>query len=263
MILNGKKIADEIFNSLKELQPPEGKFVVIQVGNDPVSNLYVLQKKAMAEKLNFVIEVQKFDEIVSEDELKQEITQLNNDPKVRAIMVQMPLPKNIDRIKISELIDVKKDVDGFSYILEKSPFTFFPPTILAIDEILRYYKISKINKKILIVGEGFLVGKPLFHFYKDQKLAVSVLKKDDADYEKKLKESDIIVVATGGGRVFSKDDFKSGVTVIDASTVSDEGKIRGDVNLADWPNGVNIAPVPGGVGPLTVAMLMKNYYSLS
>jgi len=260
MILNGKQIADEIFSELKKTPLPNGNFVVIQVGDDPVSNLYVLKKKAMAQKLGFKIEVKKFDEIISESELKQEIVRLNSNPKVRAVMVQMPLPKSIDRVKISELIDAKKDVDGFSYILEKPDYKFLPPTILAIDEILRYFDISKIEKKILIVGEGFLVGKPLFYFYKDQNLDVSILKKDEAEYETKIHEADIVVVATGGGKVFKKDDFKSGAAVIDASTISDEGKIRGDVNLENWPDNISIAPVPGGVGPLTVAMLMKNYY---
>jgi len=262
LILKGYKLSNHIISDLTSRHAPTQALAVVQVGDDPVSDLYVLKKQEMAAKLGINFRLIKLNQDILEEELKGEIEKLNEDLAIRGILVQMPLPAHIDRNVIASCIDPKKDIDGFHCILKSDYFKCLPPTILAIDEILDFYKIDKFNKKILIVGAGFLVGSPLFSFWERKHLDVSFLLSKDQGYNRKLKDADIVVVATGGGREFGPSDFKRGATVIDASTVSDEGKIRGDVQWQDWPEDINLAPVPGGIGPVTVAMLYRNFFDL-
>jgi methylenetetrahydrofolate dehydrogenase (NADP+)/methenyltetrahydrofolate cyclohydrolase len=261
MILDGRKLSQKIINDLGAQPAPWGRLAVIQVGDDPVSTLYVAKKKEAAQALGIDFELNKFDEVISQSELINEIKRLNSDSSIRAILVQIPLPSQINRLEVAKEISPEKDIDGFHCILHSGNFKCVPPTVLAIVELLEFYKINLAEKKILIVGGGFLVGQPLFDYFKARGLNVEILGKKDQGYEEKLKEADIAIISTGGGRSFSFVDFKSGATVIDASTVAEEGKIRGDVeNDILWPEDINLAPVPGGVGPVTVAMLFKNFF---
>ncbi len=261
MILDGRKLASKIVADLSSAVAPKGKLVVVQVGRDPVSTLYVAKKREMAASLAVEFCLAQFDELIGEDELIEEVKRLNQDDSVRGIIVQIPLPKHIDRAKIAKAVDSQKDIDGFHCILGAKKYVCVPPTVLAIFELLEFYKISLKGKKIVIVGGGFLVGKPLFNFLKSRNLDVTILEKGNRDYSKTLKKADIAVVSTGGGRRFGEEEFKSGATIIDASTVAEEGKIQGDVEFDGlWPEDKNLAPVPGGVGPVTVAMLFKNFY---
>ncbi len=262
MIFKGYKLAEKLTKELSSRAAPTKQFVVIQVGNDPVSGLYVSKKKEIADELGVNFRHLKLDNDITEEELIGQIEELNIDLRVGGILIQLPLPSHIDRIKIAKQISKDKDVDGFSFILGKADFKTYPPTILAIDEILDFYQIKKEGKKILIIGGGFLVGAPLKLFWENKKLEPSVLKQDDSRYAQKIKESDIVVMATGGGGSFSSEDFKSGATVVDASTVSDDGKIRGDITPENWPEDKNLVPVPGGVGPVTVAQLYRNFFDL-
>jgi len=261
MILDGRKLAHQIADDLASQKVPEGKLAVVQVGSDPVSTLYVSKKKEMADTLRVQFLLAKFDEQIGQQELISEIKKLNQDDLIRGIIVQIPLPSHIDRLKIAGSVAWQKDIDGFHYILQSQNFSCVPPTVLAIVELLDFYKIPIQGQKIIIVGGGFLVGQPLFNFFKNKDLDVRILEKNDAGYEKILFDADIAVVSTGGGREFKQEEFKDGATIIDASTVSEEGKIKGDIVYDEsWPTSKNIAPVPGGVGPVTVAMLFKNFY---
>jgi len=262
LILKGYKLARRIIADLGSRVPPTQELAVIQIGDNPVSDLYISKKREMASELGINFRLLRFDESITEAELIKQIDDLNDNPVVRGILIQMPLPQHIEKLKIAEEISLKKDVDGFGYIMRESGFKTFPPTVLAIDEILDFYHIKKENKKILIVGGGFLIGAPLEVFWKNKNFKPQILKANDENYEERLKQSDIVVVATGGGRVFNAEDFKSSATVIDASTVSDSGKIKGDVNLDNWPDDISLVPVPGGVGPVTVAMLFRNFFDL-
>lgn len=261
MILKGRAVAEEIIVKLKNLSIPKGRFLVVQLGMDAVSSLYVWKKKALGEELGVDSKILNLSDETTEKELVDKVNELNKDEQIRAILVQMPLPQDIDRSKIAGAIEEKKDVDGFHYLLGKTS-KILPPTVLAIDALLNFYKIEKQNKKILIVGGGFLVGKPLARFWRGQDFDVEILEKDNPRYEQKLKNADIIVVATGGGRKFSHLNFKFGATVIDASTIAEEGKVRGDVEVENWPEDKNLSPVPGGVGPITVAMLYRNFFDI-
>lgn len=263
MIFKGYKLAQKLIEELGGRVAPTQEFVVVQVGNDPVSDLYVSKKKEIADELGVNFRHLRFKQDISEEELIGQISKLNSDLRVKGILIQMPLPSHIERVKIAKQISKDKDVDGFNFILGEADFKTYPPTILAIDEILDFYQIKKEGKKILIIGGGFLVGAPLKVFWENKKLKPSTLGPDDEKYEQKIKESDIVVMATGGGGRFSSKDFKSGATVIDASTVSDDGKIRGDIGPENWPEDKNLVPVPGGVGPVTVAQLYRNFFNLS
>jgi len=262
LIFKGYKLAKEIVSQLGLRVAPNKQFVVVQVGDDPISDLYVSKKKEIADELGVNFRHLRLGGDTTEQELIGQIDELNNDLRVGGILVQLPLPAHIDRIKIAKQISKDKDVDGFNFILGEGDFKTYPPTILAIDEILDFYKIKKIGKKILIIGGGFLVGAPLKLFWENKKLQPSVLKQNDTQYAQKIKESDIVIMATGGGGNFSSKDFKSGATVVDASTVSDDGEIRGDIEIENWPEDKNLVPVPGGVGPVTVAELYRNFFDL-
>jgi len=254
MRLLGNQIASQIKKGLIRRPNLTAFFVVVQVGQDPVSNLYVKKKVEFAKDIGVPIEVKK----TSKDKIEKDLRSLSKDDRVKGIIVQLPLPEGLDREKVLGIIPKEKDVDGFNYILNR-PFKSYPPTILAISKIMTDYNLP-VKEGVLIIGGGFLVGSPLRKFLNEKGIKAKILTKDDPDYDKKIKNSDVVVVATGGGRYFGQKDFKQGAFVIDASTVADEGKTRGDVN----PEGelINLAPVPRGVGPVTVAMLFKNLYDL-
>jgi len=258
MILLGRPIAQKIEGGLKKKKSPKN-LLVIQVGDDETSNLYIRKKSELASELGVKLELQKFPNEISEAKLIEAIHQANFDETVGAIVVQMPLPAGFDRDKIALEVAKEKDIDGFHYILAGGG-NHIPPTVLAIDEIVKYYRPEALDKNILIVGGGFLVGQPLYRYWRDKGLNIQILKKDDSQYEQKLQANDLVVVATGGGRRFSYRDFKPGAVVIDASTMSENKKIIGDVDKTDWPDDIDLAPVPGGIGPLTVALLLRNFF---
>ncbi|MDH4358647.1 MAG: bifunctional 5,10-methylenetetrahydrofolate dehydrogenase/5,10-methenyltetrahydrofolate cyclohydrolase [Candidatus Berkelbacteria bacterium] len=262
MILEGRELASRIIKELGAAPPPRNCLAVIQVGNDPVSTLYVAKKKEIADELGVCLKLAKLPATATEDNILAEVLSLNDDSSVGGILVQMPLPQAADRNKIVSAIEPKKDPDGFHCLLKSEKFHCIPPTVLAIDEILDFYQIEKRNKNILVVGGGFLVGRPLFEFWKEKGFQVSILEKDASNYSEELKRAQIAVVSTGGGGRFSFQDFSAGAVVIDASTVSDDGKLRGDVEVEGWPDDRHLCPVPGGIGPVTVAMLFKNFYDL-
>lgn len=262
MILKGKPIADKIFAGLKKLDTSSKKLVIIQIGEDKASSIYVGKKSEMAKELGVKLEVKNFNEEIKFSELEGEIKALNGDESVGGVMIQMPIPSHIDRREICSKITPKKDIDGFDYIVNGRSSTL-PPTILAIDETLNFYGISKKDKKILIVGGGFLVGSPLYHFYRSLGLDVSLLKSGDEKYFEKLRGADITILSTGGGARFGVNHFAERSTVIDASTIASDSKLIGDLDTANIGEKFHYSPVPGGVGPVTVAMLFANFFKLN
>lgn len=261
MILYGAPLAQQIVSELQNKPLPSGKLAVIKVGDDLTSELYIQKKAEVAKNLSIDFEVMRLKDSIGVEEFKLQITKLNQDRGVRAILLQIPLPKNIDRNWAASLIDPKKDIDGFSYILGKSDKPI-PPTVMAISDLLKFYKIDLDQKTIVIVGGGFLVGKPLFRYFKERGQQVLILEKNAPQYKQILKSGDIVITATGGGGAFSSSDFKDHAVVIDASTVCESGATRGDVDISSWDNLKSLSPVPGGIGPVTVAELYKNFYLL-
>lgn len=262
MILKGNIIAQEIVAELKATKTPQKKMVVISIGEDQASAVYVARKQEMASELGVKFEVLKFSDKISQEKLLGEIDRLNGDMDVGGVLVQMPIPRHLERKIVCTRIVKEKDIDGFSFITSGSG-TVLPPTVLAIDALLNFYSVKKQSSKIIIVGRGFLVGSPLYEFYNKQGLNVEALEENAQDYVKKIKNAEIVILATGGNKSFSATDFSAGSTVIDASTVASDNKLKGDLNTDCFDDDINYSPVPGGVGPITVAMLFVNFFLLN
>lgn len=262
MILKGQPFSSAVISSLSKSKLPSKKLVVICISDDKVSSVYVGKKVELANKLGVDIVVERQSEDISLEDLEKKIDELNMNENVGGIIIQMPIPERFDRMDICSRIAPEKDIDGFLYITQANGPTL-PPTVMAIDGILDFYGLSKENKKVLIVGKGFLVGRPLYNYYRDLGMNVEVIDEKGGEYFEKIKSADIVVLATGGQGKFDQDAFKDGSIVIDASTVASDSKVVGDLMISNPNKDFSYSPVPGGVGPVTVAMLFVNFYLLN
>lgn len=269
-ILDGKQIAKDYRQKLKEQveslkeQGYTPKLSVILVGNDGASQSYVNSKKKAAEKLGMISEIVHLDESTSEDEVLNELKRLNEDDSVSGILVQVPLPQQVSEQKIIESINPDKDVDGFHptnigklYIDEQ---TFVPCTPLGIMELLNHADIDIVGKDAVIIGRSHIVGQPVYKLLLQKNATVTIMHSKTKDMYSHLKNADIIVSAVGQPGIVSKDDVKEGAVVIDVGNTPDEnGKLKGDVNYDDVKEIAGaITPVPGGVGPMTITMVLNN-----
>lgn len=269
-ILDGKQIAKDYRQKLKEQveslkeQGYTPKLSVILVGNDGASQSYVNSKKKAAEKLGMISEIVHLDESTSEDEVLNELKRLNEDDSVSGILVQVPLPQQVSEQKIIESINPDKDVDGFHptnigklYIDEQ---TFVPCTPLGIMELLNHADIDIVGKDAVIIGRSHIVGQPVYKLLLQKNATVTIMHSKTKDMYSHLKNADIIVSAVGQPGIVSKDDVKEGAVVIDVGNTPDEnGKLKGDVDYDDVKEIAGaITPVPGGVGPMTITMVLNN-----
>ncbi len=269
-ILDGKQIAQDYRQKLKEEveslkeQGFTPKLSVILVGNDGASQSYVNSKKKAAEKLGMISEIVHLDESTSEEEVLNELKRLNEDDSVSGILVQVPLPKQVSEQKIIESINPDKDVDGFHptnigklYIDEQ---TFVPCTPLGIMELLNHADIDIEGKEAVIIGRSHIVGQPIYKLLLQKNATVTIMHSKTKDMHSHLKNADIIVSAVGQPGIVSKDDVKEGAVVIDVGNTPDEnGKLKGDVDYDDVKEIAGaITPVPGGVGPMTITMVLNN-----
>ena len=266
MILDGREIKQEILNDLKnevislEEKP---KLVVIQVGNDEASNVYIKQKKKMCEYIGYNYEHIKLEDTIKTDELLQIIKRLNNDNEVNGILVQMPLPEHLDSMLIQSAVLPIKDVDGLSDVnsgmLMHQKDGLFPCTPYGIMEILKRYNIDITSKNVTIVGRSNLVGKPLALMMLNENATVTICHSKTKNLEQFTKKADILIVAAGKKYLITKDMVKDGAVVIDVGINKVEDKLYGDVDFDSVKDKASyITPVPGGVGQMTVAMLAVN-----
>ena len=265
-LLDGKVVKKKILEELKEevlkLKRKPG-LVVIQVGDDPASKVYVGQKEKMANSVGYNFQHIKFDENIEEDIIEKKIIELNNDDNVDGILVQMPLPKQLNSKKIQNLIDQYKDVDGLSDInsgmLTHNVDTLVPCTPKGIMDILEYYNISVSGKNVVIVGRSDLVGKPLASLMLNANATVTICHSKTVNLEEFTKNADILVAAVGKASLITKDMVKENSVVIDVGINRVNDKLCGDVDFDGVMDKVSyITPVPGGVGQMTVAELGKN-----
>lgn len=265
-LLDGKIVKKEILGKLKEeinnLERKPG-LVVIQVGNDPASKVYVGQKEKMAKQLGYEYQHIKLDENVTEEEVEEIIIKLNKDDKVDGMLVQMPLPKHLNSKKIQNLIDADKDVDGLNDLnagkLMHNIDSLMPCTPKGIMDILDYYKITVSGKNVVIIGRSDLVGKPLAAMMLNNNATVTVCHSKTENIEKYTKRADILVVAIGKKGFITREMIKKGTVVIDVGINRVEDKLYGDVDFESVKDKVSyITPVPGGVGQMTVAELGMN-----
>lgn len=268
-LLDGKKVKEKILKDLKEdlakLDRPLG-LVVIQVGEDPASSVYVKQKSKMAEMLGYTFRHVKLPEDVSEKDLLIEINNLNNDDLVDGILVQMPIPKHLNSKIIQNAISPYKDVDGLTDInmgkLVHNDDTLVPCTPKGIMSLLKFYKIDLDGKNVVIVGRSDLVGKPLASLMINNHATVTLCHSRSRDLNKITKKADILVAAVGKPNLIGRDYVKKGTVVIDVGINRlKDGSLCGDVDFESVKDKVSyITPVPGGVGQMTVAELGENTY---
>ncbi|MCR0683934.1 bifunctional methylenetetrahydrofolate dehydrogenase/methenyltetrahydrofolate cyclohydrolase FolD [Staphylococcus aureus] len=269
-ILDGKQIAKDYRQGLEdqvEALKEKGftpKLSVILVGNDGASQSYVRSKKKAAEKIGMISEIVHLEETATEEEVLNALNRLNNDDSVSGILVQVPLPKQVSEQKILEAINPEKDVDGFHpinigklYIDEQ---TFVPCTPLGIMEILKHADIDLEGKNAVVIGRSHIVGQPVSKLLLQKNASVTILHSRSKDMASYLKDADVIVSAVGKPGLVTKDVVKEGAVIIDVGNTPDEnGKLKGDVDYdAVKEIAGAITPVPGGVGPLTITMVLNN-----
>ena len=270
-ILDGKKIREKV---LKELQLKLDKYevkptlAVILAGDNPASKIYVNNKKKTAESLGINSIIINYPSNVSEHELLRKIEELNNDTDITAILVQLPLPEHIDKFKIINAIKPSKDVDGFTPENSGKLFTgenpyVYPCTPKGILRLLEEYNIELEGKHAVVIGRSNIVGKPLAQMLLDKNATVTVCHSHTKNLSEITKTADILVSAVGG-KIILENMVKQNCVVIDVGIFKDEnGKTRGDVDFeAVAPKTSYISPVPGGVGPMTIAILMSNTVEL-
>lgn len=266
-----KQIKDEVKAKAAEYkeQGIEICLAVIQVGNDPASSVYVGNKKKGCEYIGINSLSYELSEETTEDELLELIGKLNADSKVNGILVQLPLPKHIDEDKIIKAIDPKKDVDGFHPqsvgALSIGQPGFVSCTPAGIIELLKRSDVDIEGKECVVVGRSNIVGKPMALLLLRENGTVTITHSRTANLKEVTKRADILVVAIGKPKFITKEYVKEGATVIDVGIhrigTTENGKsiLCGDVDYEDvFPVASAITPVPGGVGPMTIAMLMSN-----
>lgn len=272
IILDGKKLRDKIFEDLKAKLDKMAKkptLAVILVGENPASQIYVRNKKKTAEKLGINSISIEYPSDITENELIQKIEELNNDENVTAILVQLPLPEHINKNKVIDRILPQKDVDGLTpYNLGKlfsgeEPYVY-PCTPKGILLLLDEYNIELEGRHVVVVGRSNLVGKPVAQLFLKRNATVTMCHSHTKNLANITKTADIIVSAVGKN-VIGEKMLKSNCVVVDVGIFRDEnGKISGDVDFENVSKvAAYISPVPGGVGPMTIASLMLNTVELA
>lgn len=269
-IIDGKAISKQIKEECRKKaeqykeQGIEITLAVVQVGNDSASSVYVRNKKRACEECGIKSLSYELPKETSEEELLSLIDRLNADRSVNGILVQLPLPKQIDENKVIQAIDVTKDVDGFHPMSAGALCTgqrgFVSCTPAGIIELLKRSHIEISGKECVVVGRSNIVGKPAALLLLRENGTVTVCHSKTADLKEVTKRADILVVAIGKPKFITADYVKEGAAVIDVGIHRNEsGKLCGDVDFDDVaPKCSAITPVPGGVGPMTIAMLMSN-----
>ena len=266
ILLDGKKIKDKILkeNKIKlEEIDKKLKIVVIQIGNDEASNIYISQKRKMFLELNIEFEHINLSNDTNEENIIELIDKLNNDNSVDGIMIQLPVPKRIDIRKVIDKIHPNKDVDGLTNINKEKLINgidcLVPCTALGIIDLLKEYEIELKNKNIVVVGRSELVGKPVSILLEKEGGNITICHSKTENLSTYTKNADILISAVGKSKLITKEMVKEGVVVIDVGINKIDNKITGDVDFETVSKKASyITPVPGGVGALTTILLIKN-----
>ena len=271
MIISGLEVSTKIKSELiqkVDLLKEKGIYpclATILVGNDQPSAIYIRNKHKACSELGIKTQDNTMSSSVEEEKLIELINSLNTDPSVHGILLQLPLPSHIDQFEVINKIKPTKDVDGLTYqnagLLLNKKSTLIPCTPLGVMELFNYYKIELKGKDIVIINRSILVGKPLFLLLLEKDATVTICHSKTRDLEEKLRRADIIITAVGNRKLFTlkPEHVKEDVVIIDIGISRENGKIIGDTDFkrvapkASW-----ITPVPGGVGPMTITMLLNN-----
>ena len=272
-IIDGKTLSDKILKEIEEehseLQISVGRkagLAVIIVGENPASQIYVRNKIRACEKVGFHSETIRLDENITEENLLLEIEKLNNDNSIDGILVQLPIPKHIDELKVINAISAEKDVDGFhttniGKMMIGDETGFLPCTPAGVVHMFEEYNINLEGKDVLVIGQSNIVGKPMTLLLIKKRATVQVCNSKTKNLSEKLQKADVIVAAAGSPKLIKATDVKEGVVIIDVGINRVDGKLCGDVDFEEVSKKASfITPVPGGVGPMTIAMLIKNTF---
>lgn len=276
LVLDGKKVASSVkAELLSEMAQFEQKWKrkpalhVVLVGEDPASKIYVGHKEKMAAELGFQSQVWKLANDITQENLEKHLQKLIQDSNVDGILVQLPLPKHLNTDRVMRMIPFDKDVDGLTATALGALASGNAPAVsctpAGVMEILKFYKIDVAGKNAVVVGRSQIVGKPMALLLMNADATVTVCHSRTPDTRAYTSKADIVVVAAGKKHLFAAQDFKKGAIVIDVGMHRDENnKLHGDVNPQGLEAVVSAAsPVPGGVGPMTIMMLMKNTLRLA
>lgn len=270
VILDGKAVSAKVKEEVKEevealkKQGVSVGLAVIIVGNNPASRTYVNNKKKACEAAGIVSEEYALPEETTQEELLALVRELNHKDSINGILCQLPLPKQLDEEAVIAAISEKKDVDAFSAVnvghIMIGDYSFLPCTPAGIMEILRHYNIDVAGKECVVIGRSNIVGKPMAMLLLHQNGTVTICHSKTKNLKEVTSRADILVAAVGIPHFVTADMVKEGAVVIDVGMDRDEnGKLCGDVDFAAVePKASYITPVPGGVGPMTIATLLKN-----
>jgi methylenetetrahydrofolate dehydrogenase (NADP+)/methenyltetrahydrofolate cyclohydrolase len=265
-IINGRMLAEKIFLKIKKkikLKKIKACLAIILIGNNPASELYVRNKEKVCKQIGIIFKLIRFKENTKENTIIKKIYELNKNKKINGIIIQLPLPKSLNKKKIINTIFPSKDVDGLSdtniNALKKGDETLSSCTAKGIIKIIKEYKIKLKGKHIVLVGYGHLVGKPLGHMFKNRGIDFTICDNKTKNLNLETKKADIIITATGVPHLITEEHVKRNVIIIDAGTSLFNNKIVGDVDFNNVKKkALLITPVPRGVGPMTIAALIEN-----
>ena len=266
-LIDGRFLANNIKNALAEQISKLAKkpqLDIILVGHDEASEIYVRNKIKAADQIGLKTVLHRFDETVSQEELLQKIDILNHDSAVNGIIVQLPLPEKLDMHRIINKIDPHKDVDGFhpynTGMLQNNQTPYFiAATPLGIMQLIKTVCPNLSGKNVVIIGASLIVGRPLATLLLNQECTVTITHIHTQNIKELTRRADIVVAACGVAKLVKADWVKEGVILIDVGINRLEGKICGDIDFDAVKNIAHaVTPVPGGVGPMTIAMLLQN-----
>lgn len=266
MIMDGKSLKNEILSGLAEEVKALDKvptLCVIQVGDDEASNVYINQKRKMCNDIGYNFIHEKYDDSITEDELLKNIKRFNSNDNIDAILVQMPLPSGINEKNIQNAVNKYKDVDGLndSNIVDliSGKSSLYPCTACGVISLLDKYGVTLEGSNVVIVGRSSLVGMPLFHMLENRNATVTLCHSKTGNLQSITKNADIIISATGVKGLIKEDMVKNNAVVVDVGITRENGKLYGDVDFDSVSKKASlITPVPGGVGPMTIASLAQN-----
>lgn len=276
IILDGKKVAGEVRAALSEriaaFTSKTGRaphLAVVIVGDDPASHIYVKNKKKACESAGMTSTIHTFPVSLSQEQLEAQISKLNSDDSVDGILVQFPLPHHLDSRRVLAVLSPAKDADGLSYLslgyLYSGHAVVQPCTPRGVITMLKRYNIPISGKRAVVVGRSNIVGKPMAHLLMEENATVTICHSKTQNIRELMSQADIVVVAAGKPLLFGKEDFKKDAVVVDVGIHRGQNnKLCGDVRFEELSNWAQAAsPVPGGVGPMTIASLLENTCALA
>lgn len=266
-IIDGKKIAADIREQLKQkiaALPSAPQLAIVLVGNDEPSLIYVRNKQKAAAQIGLLSQLHHLDENISEEELLKIIAQLNADSEINGIIVQLPLPKHLNTNRIINAISPLKDVDGFhpynTGMLQNNEKPYFiAATPLGVMQLIKSVSPNLSGKNVVLIGASLIVGRPLATLLLNQECTVSITHAQTRKIKELTSKADILVAACGVAKLVKADWIKENAILIDVGINRENGKLCGDIDFDDVKEkALAITPVPGGVGPMTIAMLLSN-----